>query len=171
MTAQLLILISGVLLLAYLLDLSAKFTRIPTVIWLLAMGWGLQQFTQFAHIKVPNLNGILPVFGTIGLILIVLESALDLHTLPWSVGMVALLFSLRFLFLLLTRQNLSPYLFVAPRGLITILLYLSIPVSLQLKTVNQALIIQVILCSILVMMLGLIFHKEPVQNTPPHDTH
>ncbi|MDP4595426.1 MAG: sodium:proton antiporter [Crocinitomicaceae bacterium] len=397
MTAQLLILISGILLLAYLLDLSAKFTRIPTVIWLLSMGWGLQQFTHFAQIKVPSLNGILPVFGTIGLILIVLEGALDLklskraiplissaflmallpfvaftwlfawalveveqttwriailnalpfaiissaiaipsvknfkvrirafityessisdiigvlvfnfvlinnvydfpsvlgffgdilivfilsiilsivlsfllsrmshhvkygpilllilllygfsklwhlpglifilifglalsnlhlfrewriarffqpekipqeikqfsdivaeatflirslffvlfgfmiqtedllnlNTLPWSVGLVSLLFSLRFLFLWLTKQSLSPYLFVAPRGLITILLYLSIPVSLQLKIVNQSLIIQVILWSILVMMLGLIFHKEPVQNTPPHDTH
>ena len=78
MTAQLLILISGIMLLAYLLDLSAKFTRIPTVIWLLSMGWGLQQLAHFAQIKVPSLNCILPVFGTIGLILIVLEGALDL---------------------------------------------------------------------------------------------
>ena len=97
------------------------------------------------------------------------EDLLNLHTLPWSVGLMTLLFSLRFLFLLLMRQNLSPYLFVAPRGLITILLYLSIPVSLQLRTVNQALIIQVILCSILVMMIGLIFHKDHPQTNQNHE--
>lgn len=387
MTAELIILLSGILLTAYLLDLSAKFTRIPTVIWLLAIGWGLQQFTNYAHIHVPDLSEVLPVFGTIGLILIVLEGALDLklstraiplisralimsvlpfiafsglfawalvqyehcswrlailnavpfaiissaiaipsvknfsssvrafityessisdiigvlvfnfilvnkfvnatalfgffgqivivlifsiiltillsfmlsrlshhvkfgpilllilllfglsklwhlpgllfilifglalsnlhlfrewkiasifqpekipheikqfsdivaeatflirslffvvfgfmiqtkdildiQVLPWSLGLMGLLIILRFIFLLLIGQKNRPYLFVAPRGLITILLFLSIPMNMRIPIVNNALIIQVILMSIALMMLGLLFYSEP----------
>lgn len=386
MEAELIILLCSILLISYLLDLSSKFTRIPTVIWLLSMGWGLRQFSNYAQIKVPDLSGVLPIFGTIGLILIVLEGSLDLRlnkkslpligsafimsiipfilftigfswvlvevevchwregllnalpfgiissaiaipsvknynerirnfityessisdiigvlifnffliteiynfssimgffgeilivviisigitillsfllsrmnhhvkygpilllivmlyglsklwhlpglifilmfglalsnlsyfgqwriakyfrpekitaeikqfsdivseatflirslffvlfgymiqtedllnltVLPWSIAIVFFLFLLRLLFLMLTKQNLNPLLFVAPRGLITILLFLSIPVQFHLKTVNQALIIQVILMSILLMMLGLIFYSE-----------
>jgi len=386
MTAEILILFSSILLLSYVLDLSSKYTRIPTVIWLLIMGWGLQQFTNYTHINVPRLDPILPIFGTIGLILIVLEGALDLKiskratpiikaafmmsllpffiftgllawafkeldqtawqpailnalpfsiissaiaipsvknyqvkirsfityessisdilgvlvfnfilvtkvynfksisgffgqivivlffsiiltillsyllsrmshhvkygpillfillvyglskmwhlpglifilifglalsnlelfsgwryahlfkpehipkeirqfsdivaeatflirslffvlfgymiqtsdllnldTLPLAIGIIVLLLILRFIFLLIIRQDLSPHLFVAPRGLITILLYLSIPIGLQIPSVNNALIIQVILLSILVMMLGLLFFKD-----------
>lgn len=390
MTAEILILFSSILLLSYFLDLSSKYTKIPTVIWLLLMGWGLQQFTIYTHIQVPRLDPILPVFGTTGLILIVLEGALDLkisrrslptmraaflmslmpfilfngilawvfkeldqttwraallnalpfsiissaiaipsvknyqvkirsfityessisdilgvlvfnfilvtkvfdgasiggffgqiaivlifsiiltvilsyllsrmthhvkyapillfillvyglsklwhlpglifilifglalsnlnlfstwryahlfkperitkeikqfsdivaeatflirslffvlfgfmikttellnlETLPLAIGILVVLLLLRLVFLLLTKQELSPHLFVAPRGLITILLYLSIPVGLQIPSVHKALIIQVILLSIFIMMLGLIFFKENNQS-------
>lgn len=395
MTAQLIILICAILLLAYLLDLSSKYTRIPTVIWLLAIGWSLKQFTTYAHIQVPKLNGILPIFGTIGLILIVLEGALDLKlskksiphiktafflsllplvvfsivfawalvvgqqttwriallnalpfaiissaiaipsvrnlsakirafityessisdiigvlvfnfilvhkvydtkaflgffgqiiivllfsviltillsfllsrmshhvkfgpillliillyglsklwhlpglifillfglalsnlhlfrewkfaiyfqpekipheikqfadivaeatflirslffvlfgfliqtsdllniaVLPWSAGIILLIYSSRLLFLKISRLPIKPHIFIAPRGLITILLFLSIPLKLQLPIVNQALIIQAILLSILIMMLGLIFFKDPLPNTKPYE--
>lgn len=395
MTAQSIILICAILLLAYLLDLSSKYTRIPTVIWLLAIGWSLKQFTTYAHIQVPKLNGILPIFGTIGLILIVLEGALDLKlskksipqiktafflsllplvvfsivfawalvvgqqttwrialinalpfaiissaiaipsvrnlsakirafityessisdiigvlvfnfilvhkvydtkaffgffgqiiivllfsvvltillsfllsrmshhvkfgpillliillyglsklwhlpglifillfgltlsnlhlfrewkfaiyfqpekipheikqfadivaeatflirslffvlfgfliqtsdllniaVLPWSVGIILLIYSSRLLFLKISRLPIKPHIFIAPRGLITILLFLSIPLKLQLPIVNQALIIQAILLSILIMMLGLIFFKDPLPNTKPYE--
>ncbi len=82
------------LLLAYLLDLSSKYTRIPTVIWLLLMGWSLKQFTAYAQIEVPSLNGILPIFGTIGLILIVLEGALDLKLSKKSIPQIKTAFLL-----------------------------------------------------------------------------
>jgi len=46
-------------------------------------------------------------------------------------------------------------LFVAPRGLITILLFLSIIPAQQLELVNKSLIVQVIILTALIMMFGL----------------
>lgn len=49
--------------------------------------------------------------------------------------------------------------FVAPRGLITILLFLSIEPSQTISLVNKSLIIQVIILSALLMMIGLMVNK------------
>lgn len=46
-------------------------------------------------------------------------------------------------------------LFIAPRGLINILLFLSIVPAQQIPLVNKSLILQVVLLSALVMMIGL----------------
>jgi hypothetical protein len=55
---------------------------------------------------------------------------------------------------------ISPLLFIAPRGLITILLFLSIPLSKNLEIANQSLILQVIILTALMMMFGLVKHKN-----------
>jgi NhaP-type Na+/H+ or K+/H+ antiporter len=62
---------------------------------------------------------------------------------------------------------LSPLLFVAPRGLITILLFLSITSNQTIDLVNKSLIIQVILLTAIIMMVGLMVtakKKESVLN-------
>jgi hypothetical protein len=58
-----------------------------------------------------------------------------------------------------------PLLFIAPRGLITILLFLSIPEINRIPFVSKALIIQVIIISALFMMIGLIFNKTEKKET------
>jgi cell volume regulation protein A len=78
MTTGIIITICSLLLAAYVFDISAARTRIPTVILLLAMGWGLRQGTVWFDITLPNLAPVLPVLGTIGLIMIVLEGSLEL---------------------------------------------------------------------------------------------
>lgn len=67
------------LLLAYIFDISSGKTRVPTVIWLLALGFGVAQWVNYHEIAIPYLNPLLPYLGTIGLILIVLEGALELE--------------------------------------------------------------------------------------------
>ncbi len=67
------------ILVAYIFDLSSARTRIPSVILLLLLGWIVQQATTFFSIPVPDLEPLLPALGTIGLILIVLEGALELE--------------------------------------------------------------------------------------------
>lgn len=67
------------LLLSYVFDLSASKTRIPTVILLIALGWCVKQASSFFGFQVYNLNPILPLLGTVGLILIVLEGSLELE--------------------------------------------------------------------------------------------
>ncbi len=79
MTTTIIITICSLLLIAYAFDLTSSRTKIPSVILLLLLGWLAKQVTTFAQVHVPNLNPILPILGTIGLILIVLEGALELE--------------------------------------------------------------------------------------------
>ena len=73
------IIICVLLLLAYAFDVSAAFTKIPSVILLLLLGSIVRYVTTSLNIVIPDLNPFLPVLGTIGLILIVLEGSLDLE--------------------------------------------------------------------------------------------
>jgi potassium/hydrogen antiporter len=79
MSTAIIITICSLLLLAYIFDISSTLTRIPSVILLLLLGWMVRQATNLFHIHVPDLNPLLPILGTIGLILIVLEGALELE--------------------------------------------------------------------------------------------
>lgn len=78
MTTEIIITICILLLLAYLFDLSSRITKIPSVILLLLLGWAARQISVLLELPIPNLSLLLPIFGTIGLILIVLEGALEL---------------------------------------------------------------------------------------------
>ncbi|HUZ59124.1 MAG TPA: hypothetical protein VMU83_10105 [Hanamia sp.] len=79
MTITIIIIISVLLLVAYLFDLTSSRTKIPSVILLLILGWGGRQISDFISFPIPDLTGLLPVFGTLGLILIVLEGSLELE--------------------------------------------------------------------------------------------
>ena len=75
MTIYVVVALCVMLLMAYVFDLSAPKTKIPSVILLLIMG-GL---ARFAGLKIPDLSDFLPALGTLGLILIVLEGSLELE--------------------------------------------------------------------------------------------
>lgn len=79
MTAAIILAISILVLIGYLFDVTAPKTRIPTVILLLILGILLRQGAMWFGLEIPDLSGVLPVLGTFGLILIVLEGALDLE--------------------------------------------------------------------------------------------
>lgn len=88
------------------------------------------------------------------------EEILNINTLPWSLAIVSLIFLIRRYVLKATNLSLTPLVYVAPRGLITILLFLSIPSELKLAAINSSLIIQTIILSVLFMMFGLILNKN-----------
>ena len=79
MSASITITVCLLLLLAYIFDVTSSKTKIPSVILLLALGWFVKQGTIILHINIPNLETILPLIGTIGLILIVLDGSLELE--------------------------------------------------------------------------------------------
>lgn len=91
--------------------------------------------------------------------LIETREVLNTDTLWWALGIVAAIVFFRAVQLKLSRLPLKPLLFVAPRGLITILLFLSIETPNQIAIVNNSLIIQVIVLSALLMMVGLMAAK------------
>jgi len=91
--------------------------------------------------------------------LIETSEIVNLDTLPWAAAIVALIMFFRIIQLLLSRLPLMPLLFIAPRGLITILLFVSLTPEMKIEFVNRSLIVQVILLSAIVMMTGLIINK------------
>ncbi len=81
----------------------------------------------------------------------------------WQLGsliIVILLFA-RFLYLrLILKTNLFPELFLMPRGLVTILLFYSIPMEKSLGSLNSGILFFVVAVSSLLMMIGLLLFKE-----------
>ena len=106
--------------------------------------------------------------------LIKTSEIINTDTLGWAGIIVLMLFVLRFIQLKMSKIPLSPLLFVAPRGLITILLFLTIAPESTIDIVNKSLIIQVILLTAIVMMLGLMITskkgeqkiEKPIEETP-----
>jgi potassium/hydrogen antiporter len=78
MTNAIILIIAATLIWAYIVDVLAKKLQIPAVIPLIASGLGLNVFLHQLGYSMAWLNATLPVLGTIGLILIVLEGVLDL---------------------------------------------------------------------------------------------
>lgn len=76
------------LLVAYLFDLTSSKTKIPSVILLLLLGWIVRQITGFLLIDLPDFSMVLPILGTIGLILIVLEGSLELELNESKIGLI-----------------------------------------------------------------------------------
>jgi Kef-type K+ transport system membrane component KefB len=66
------------------------------------------------------------------------------------------LISVRFLYLkLFLKERLMPELFLMPRGLITIILFYSIPKWLKNPSFEEGLLFYIIICSTILMMIGL----------------
>jgi len=78
MTNYIILVLCVIVLLSYIFDISGRYSKIPGVILLILLGIALQVIVRPLNLKIPNLQPILPVIGTIGLILIVLEASLDL---------------------------------------------------------------------------------------------
>jgi potassium/hydrogen antiporter len=68
-----------IIILAYFFDITSKFSKIPGVILLILLGMAIQVISESTGIKIPNLKPVLPVIGTLGLIMIVMEASLDIE--------------------------------------------------------------------------------------------
>jgi len=81
-------------------------------------------------------------------------------------AIIVVLLAVRFVYLRsFLKENLFPELFLMPRGLITIILFYSIPEWLLLENFNEGILFFVIIATALLMMVGLAaFKKEkPVE--------
>ncbi|MCB0401124.1 MAG: cation:proton antiporter [Flavobacteriales bacterium] len=63
---------------SYLFTQLSKLTKIPSVIFLIGTGVALQFVVRSAEIEVPDLSSSLGLLGIVGLMMIVLEGALDI---------------------------------------------------------------------------------------------
>lgn len=69
----------ALIMLSYVFNLISKYSKIPSVILLLATGIGLKQLSLQYNFSLDGINNYVQILGTVGLIMIVLEAALDLH--------------------------------------------------------------------------------------------
>lgn len=170
-----------IILLVILIYAISKFYHLPGLIFILVFGLFLGNLDELKHYKwieklsPEKLNKETHKFKEITIeatfliralffilfgFLMEAHEILDLNSLPWAIGIIITIAIVRTITLLLAKLPLLPLLFVAPRGLITILLFLSITPNQTFSLVNKSLIIQTILLSVLVMMIGLMFNKK-----------
>ncbi|HFA47967.1 MAG TPA: sodium:proton exchanger [Bacteroidetes bacterium] len=88
---------------------------------------------------------------------IALSSLVNLNVFFISFGILACLYIVRFILLkLFMKKDIYPELYIAPRGLITILLFFAIPATYMIEEFDSGILLYVILISSLVMTYGLI---------------
>ncbi len=106
-----LIILSSLVVFSYVFDLAAKKFRIPSVILLLLSGIGLRYVADFFKITTINFNSVLPLIGTIGLILIVLEGSLELKLEKRKARLIKSSLYSAFFILLLTTVSIALFFF------------------------------------------------------------
>ncbi len=174
-----------IILLVILIYAVSKIYHLPGLIFILLFGLFLGNLDELQHVKwIHKLNPVAlnkevhkfreitteaaflirALFFLLFGYLIETDELLNTETLVWAAGIVAAIFLLRALQLRLSGLPWKPLLFIAPRGLITILLFLSITPASSIPLVNKSLIIQVIILSALVMMFGLMTTQAKKQH-------
>jgi len=89
MTNTAMLVISALLVFAYLLDIFGRKTKLPSVVLLIATGMIGRLVLDYLGIHLRFVERMVPLLGTIGLILIVLEGALDLEVRRERAGLMA----------------------------------------------------------------------------------
>ena len=89
-----------------------------------------------------------------------LTSLIGMKIFLTSAAVLGVLYLMRLLFLrVIAKSNLIPELWIAPRGLITILLFFAIPAEQVLPDFDSGILLYVIIISSLIMTAGLIAEK------------
>jgi potassium/hydrogen antiporter len=169
-----------IILIVLIYDVSKLF-HLPSLIFVLLFGLFLGNIPKMSELKffkkfdMEKLNIevlkfkeiiseftflIRAVFFIIFGYLIDINDVVNSETLLWSTSIVSAIFIFRGIQLFLVKLPLIPMVFVAPRGLITILLFLALDDSLRIDFVNSSLIIQVILFTAIILMIGNFLNKK-----------
>ena len=105
------------------------------------------------------------VFFTLFGYMIDVRSLFDLRVLAVGSAIVAAIFLARYVYLrVFLRAHVLPELFFAPRGLVTIVLFYSIPAGLNLDGFDDGVVFFVVMVTTVIMMVGSVFF------TPTHAT-
>ncbi|MBC6109781.1 sodium:proton antiporter [Pedobacter fastidiosus] len=79
---------------------------------------------------------------------------------------LASIYAIRFICLkFFKKESLAPIIYIAPRGLISILLYFNLPASLKIPEVGPSFLFLVVLGSSIVMTLGIAFSNRKKEET------
>jgi hypothetical protein len=91
---------------------------------------------------------------------ILISSLYDLEVLKVSLALVGSIFLIRIILLrIFVGRDFSPQVWIAPRGLITVILFYAIPSSFQSDLFDPGILLFIILATGILMTLGLIIHS------------
>lgn len=172
-----------VLLLAILIYALAEIYHLPALIFILLFGLFLGNLDEISHVKwisklkpvqlnkeIHQLKLMLTeatflvrsLFFLLFGFMMKTEDILNVQTLSWAGIIVAIILLVRAIQLKISSLPVLPLLFMAPRGLINILLFLTVSVNVNIPQINSSLMIQVIVLTALVMMAGFLFTRQPL---------
>lgn len=115
-----------------------------------------ENIEQFKVITIESAFLIRTLFFFIFGYSLLITNLFDLKLIITGSLILIILYGIRYFYLrFIIRANLFPELFIAPRGLITILLFYSIPSKYSIGLVSEGLLFYIILMSSLIMMIGL----------------
>jgi len=121
-------------------------------------------FNNFKMITLESSFVVRTFFFVIFGFVIVLASLANLKVWLVSILVLAILYGVRFAwFRLVIRKNIIPDIWMAPRGLITILLFYSIPETLAAENFNEGVLLLVILASSITMAVSMIRYRNRAQ--------
>jgi hypothetical protein len=174
-----------ILALVILLYSIAKAFHLPALVLILSLGLLLANFRKLAHfpwiarvrlfqpdsmeLEVRRFSELtveltfvvrIAFFLLFGF-LVDFRDLLHLGPLEWAIALVGLALLIRGIGLLAVGMRVAPLVFIAPRGLITVLLLLSIPPALRLPNFSNTLTSQVVLLSALAMMVATVGRFGP----------
>jgi NhaP-type Na+/H+ or K+/H+ antiporter len=114
-------------------------------------------FKNFQLITVESAFVVRTFFFVIFGLTISLSSLFQLDVLLISIILLAVLYGIRFLMLkIFLRSSILPELFIAPRGLITVLLFFAIPEEYQVVNFESGVLLFLIIASSIIMAIALI---------------
>ena len=182
---------SPIILLVILIYAIAKLFHLPALIFIFVFGLFLgnldelkrfkwiekfrptkldKEVAKFKEITIEATFLIRALFFLLFGFLMSAHEILNTETLPWAVGTVIAIIAIRWIALKVGKFPALPLLFIAPRGLITILLFIAILPQQASTLVNQSYIIQTIVLSVFVMMIGIMTSRKdkakPVIDNP-----
>jgi Kef-type K+ transport system membrane component KefB len=163
----------------------AKFLHLPSLILVLCFGLVLNNFRIFNHPLVHRFLSLTKIEDvTRELKTMTTETAFIIRTFFFllfgysmnllllrseeviliGIAIIVLTILLRFIFLrVLLKSNFTPLALIAPRGLITILLFYSIPEHYRLERLSEGVLFVVIVATGLAMTVGLLLNKQSPQ--------
>ena len=116
--------------------------------------------TDFSLITIESAFVVRTLFFVIFGSTIVLSQLLSVTVFLESIVILIIMFGIRWLFLrIFVGKDLFPQVFIAPRGLITILLFFAIPKEFQIVEFENGILLYVILATSLLMTWSLIRNK------------
>ncbi len=99
--------LSGIVILSYFLDIISRYIKVPSVILLITVGVLMGEYMRASSIDYSDITAILPALGNFGLILIVLEGALDLEITRKNRVMALKTFLIALVMLVVTALGIS----------------------------------------------------------------
>jgi len=170
------IIFSAMIVFSYLFTQLSKFTKIPSVIFLISTGVALQFGIKSFGIAIPNLSQPLHLLGVIGLMMIVLEGALDIKIHRNKLKTIFAAFATSVFILGITNSLIAGILFYFQGNLTFLNAFLyAIPLSVVSSAIvipsvhklipakKEFMILEATLSDIFGIMLFSFWIKEPAQ--------